>query len=128
MTANAADTARTVTVTIISIWSKLEGLEGRLSGRSENVVYTVDVPAEGSDTDIMERAFMRTNSDDRPMGRRACSTTAGDLMVVDGRHYLVESTGFSALREDQAKAAQALFSSATSLGFNYLVSTGRLPA
>ena len=113
------------TVTIISIWSKIEGLEGRLAGRTENFQYDVEVPIfVGEDTheDLLEKAFELTNRDDRPHGNRCCSTTAGDIMVIEGNHYLVEMSGFHKLYLRESEAIQKLTSRDTSFGYKWLTS------
>ena len=82
----------TSAVTIISIWSKAPEI-----GRNSNVAYTVEVPTQATAEATLERAFALTNQDDRPMARGVCSTSAGDIMVLDGEHYLVESCGYHKL-------------------------------
>ncbi len=117
----------TTTVKIISIWSKIDGLEGRLSHRDHNVEYEVEVPTGSTRAETLEAAYDLTNRDDRPMGNQACSTTAGDIMVLDGQHVLVAPAGFTAITEAQSKAIQALTSSDTSLGMDWLVKRCNIP-
>ena len=121
MTTTAATTAQ---VQIISIWSKIDGLEGRLSKRDHNVEYAVEVELGASVEETLENAYAATNRDDRPMGRTACSTTAGDIMVLDGTHYFVEGCGFRALTVEESAKIQALTSRDTSCGYAFLTSRG----
>lgn len=121
MTTTSAPTAQ---VQIISVWSKIDGLEGRLLGRDKNVEYTVEVEAGRTAEETLENAFALTNRDDRPMGRKACSTSAGDIMVLDGTHYFVEGCGFRALTAEESVKIQALTSRDTSGGYDFLTSRG----
>lgn len=113
-------------VTIVSIWSKIDGLEGRLMGRDKNSVYDVEVELGASVEETLSNAYTLTNLDDRPHGRSACSTTCGDLMILDGVHYFVDGCGFKVLTEEQSAAVQALSSRDTSFGFGYLQEKGLL--
>ena len=74
----------------------------------------------------MENAYALTNRDDRPMGRQACSTTAGDIMVLGDRHYLVEGCGFRPITLAQSSMIQQLTSRDTSFGFEFMVKQGLL--
>lgn len=109
------------TVTIISIWSKIDGLEGKLRGRDQNVAYILEVPAGPTPEATLHMAYALTNADDRPLGTKACSTTAGDIMVLSGQHYFVDWTGFKALSLAQSQAIQQLSSRDTGMGFEWLV-------
>jgi len=119
------------TVTIISIWSKWEGLEGKLAGRDQNFQYDVQVPYEGDNIEtqldaILEGAFVMTNMDDRPNGNRCCSTTSGDIMVVNGIHFLVSPCGFNRLTVEESEAIQKLSSRDTSFGLDWMRRKGLL--
>jgi len=100
-------------VTIISLWSNL---------RWHAPAIRYDVLAQGSDVDAtLEDAFSVTKRPGRPMRGRACSTTAGDLMVLDGRHYLVEPQGFHELTDAEAQAIiEELSPLDTSWGYDWL--------
>lgn len=74
-------------VTIISFWSSLRG------GKAFR--YEVLVPPGETADETLEHAYSETNRDGRPYGKQACSTTAGDVMYLDGQHYLVEAHGLS---------------------------------
>lgn len=113
---NEKSSVKTSEVTIISIWSKAPEI-----GRHDNVTYTVTVPAHENVIDTLEEAFMATNADNRPMGNRACSTTAGDIMVLNNEHYLVAGCGFTKLTETQSTKIQALTSRDTSFGLAFMV-------
>lgn len=117
----------TATVTIISIWSKWEGLEGQLRGRDKNFTYDVEVPCEATPTATLENAFCLTNRDDRPNGNRCCSTTAGDIVVLDGQHYLVAGNGYTPLSPAQSEAIQKLTSRDTSFGLDFMVKHCNIP-
>lgn len=114
-------------VTIVSIWSKWEGLEGKLHGRDKNFVYDVRVPREASQEATLENAFCLTNRDDRPWGARCCSTTAGDVMFLDGEYYLVAGCGFEKLSLAQFEAIEALSSRDTSFGLDFMIKHCNVP-
>lgn len=116
----------TTTVTIISIWSKWDGLEGKLTGRDKNVVYNVEVEAS-DDQSALNEAFAVTNHDTRPVGQIVCATTPGDILIVNGTHYLVEGCGFSKLTPAVSEALQNLSSRDTSMGLAWLLKHGYLP-
>ena len=109
--------AVTVAVTIISIWSKCPGTPGH----ERNAQYAVEVDATGTPYDILDRAFVATNDDDRPLGTEVCSTTAGDIMVLDDQPYLVEGIGFVPVTKAQAFDIEQLDSRETSGGLAYLL-------
>lgn len=110
-----------VLVKVISIWSKMTGAEAALLKRTENHEYTVGVRKGATADHTLEHAFHATNRDDRPHGTTACSTSAGDILVLDGQHYLVEGSGFRAITEAQSTAIQALTSRDTSMGLAWLI-------
>ena len=108
--------AVTAKVTVISLWSKCEGVRGH----ENNATYEVEVPAGGDHIQTLERAFARTNQDDRPKGHEVCSTSSGDILVLDGRHYLVENSGYHELTLTESEMVQKLTSRDTSLGFDFM--------
>jgi hypothetical protein len=116
MTASTVETM----VKIISIWSKWDCLEGVVTGRDQNVEYDVQVPLGDTDLETLDNAFGLTNQDDRPLRHKVCSTTAGDIMVLDGQHYLVEGIGFAPITAEQSAAIQKLSSRDTSAGLAFL--------
>ena len=89
-----AVTNRTKTVTIISLWTR------RTDGPDALHRYDISV-SEQAIGEMLREAYERTNVDGRPMSR-VCSTTSGDLLVVDGVHYLVAAKGFHLLTCEQA--------------------------
>jgi hypothetical protein len=100
-------------VTIISLWSTL---------RWPIPPVQYDVLAQDDDVaSTLEDAFATTNMDGRPMGKQACATTAGDMMVLDGKHYLVEPSGFHKLTEAEAHAIAQLHVLQTCWGYERLV-------
>ena len=100
-------------VTIISLWSTL---------RWPAPPVRYDVLAQDGDVEAtLQDAFAVTNVDGRPMGKQACATTTGDIMVLDGQHYLVEHIGFHALTEAEAQAILQLSVLQTSWGYDRLV-------
>jgi hypothetical protein len=115
-------------VVVTSIWSKIEGAEGRLMGRDKNVVYPVIVKRGETAEDTLENAFVKTNADDRPFGTTCCSTTAGDIMKLDGQDYLVGIFGFHAITADEAAQIAKLSSRDTSFGYDFLVKRGLINA
>ena len=100
-------------VTIISLWSKLRW-------PIPSVQYDV-LARDGDVATTLEDAFATTNVDGRPMGKQACATTAGDMMVLDGQHYLVEPVGFHKLTEREAQAIAQLHVLQTCWGYERLV-------
>ena len=49
---------------------------------------------DDSDLAICEMAFAKFNADDRPTTRTSYSLSVGDVVVVDGRPYMVWVVGF----------------------------------
>jgi hypothetical protein len=109
-----------VRVTIVSLWSKIDGLEGILSHRDHNVTYSIVIPAGDTDEDTLEAAFMLTNLDTRPNAAHACSTTVGDLMLLNRQWWFVDRTGFIAITEAEARQVKELSSTETGRGWAYL--------
>jgi len=87
----------------------------------------VEVPCETSPEATLENAFCLTNRDNRPNGNRCCSTTNGDIMVLDGQPYLVEGSGYSKLSPAQFEAVQALTSRDTSFGLDFIIKHNNVP-
>lgn len=112
---------KTSTVTIISIWSKIDSLEGKLRNRDKNVIYNVTVPTGATAEETLGAAFCLTNADDRPLHDSVCSTTAGDIMVLDTQYYLVERVGFRPVTVAEATQSQQLTSRDTSFGYDFMV-------
>lgn len=107
----------TADVRIISLWSKCEGIPGQ----EDNATYTVRVIRADSAIGTLEAAFRVTNQDDRPRRHNVCSTSAGDIMVLDGNHYLVEGMGFRPLTLVESEKIQKLTSRDTSFGYEFMV-------
>lgn len=103
-------------VDIISIWSKCQ----ELPGHENNFKYTVSVRRNGKAEHMLEAAFRLTNRDDRPLGGEVCSTSSGDIMILDGQHYLVEDFGYHKLTLAQSEQIQKLTSRETSFGYNFM--------
>ena len=100
-------------VTIISLWSKL---------RWPIPPVQYEVLAQDGDVETtLQDAFAVTKVDGRPMGKQACATTTGDMMVLDGQHYLVEHIGFHELTEAEAQAIMQLSVLETWRGYDRLV-------
>jgi len=100
-------------VTIISLWSKL---------RWPIPPVQYEVLAQDGDVETtLQDAFAVTNVDGRPMGKQECATTAGDMMVLDGQHYLVDPEGFHKLTEAEAQAIMQLSALETWWGYDRLV-------
>lgn len=107
-------------VKIISIWSKADG-----SG--SNYVYSIVVPNASTPEGVLENAFRLTNQDSRPQRHVCYSTSAGDIMVLNGQHYLVERTGYAKITREQSHAIQNLTSRDTAFGLNYLIRECHVP-
>jgi len=103
-------------VTIISLWSKLD--------RPIPAVQYDVLARDGDINTTLQDAYVVTNVDGRPMGRQACATTAGDMMVLHGQHYFVEPRGFRKLTEAEAQAVMQLGVLETMWGFDRLVKNG----
>jgi hypothetical protein len=98
------------TVTIISVWSKRH--------KSEPPIR-YDVVAQGDDAhSTLEDAFRLTNV--RSLPPRVAATSTGDLMLLEGQHYLVEDVGFHPLTTSEAKRIEQLGSEDTSKGYDWL--------
>jgi len=107
---------KTAKVTIISIWSK----DPTDSTRQNNVTYTVEVPQSKSCLEILESAFILTNQDNRPMAKKACSTSSGDVMQLCGVSWLVEGSGYHHLAACELDKILKLTSRDTSFGYEFL--------
>ena len=79
--------AATVPVTIISLMSRREDTE-------KAPRYDVQVPLGETDEETLENAFALTNRDDRPLATKVCSTSGGDIMILNGNAYSVAFIGF----------------------------------
>ena len=88
------DNQKTKTVTILSLWT-------RRRDPKRIHQYDVSVPAAQTVEDILEAAYAETNRDGRPLAKVVCSTTAGDVMTLDGTHYLVAGTSFRLLTGEE---------------------------
>jgi len=100
-----------VNVTVISIWSKR-------SADASPFSYSVEVNASSA-KHALDLAFTATNMDDRPFGKQVPSTSVGDILVIDGQHYLVDPDGFSELTLEQSQFIQKrLTSRDTGFGFD----------
>jgi len=115
---------RCAAVTIISIWTKC----AELPGHENNYSYVVIVRRSGKPTHMLDAAFYLTNRDDRPLGNRVCSTSSGDIMVLDGQHYLVEDLGFHKLTLVESEQIQKLTSRDTALGYHFMAKHGLIMA
>ena len=104
-----------VKITIISINSQSEQ-----NGRP-NVQYDVEVEKQSSVNATLDAAFMLTNADNRPFGNSVCSTSTGDILIMNSRHYLVEGCGFKELTLSESLQIQKLTSRDTNFGYDFLV-------
>jgi hypothetical protein len=105
-----------VAVTIISINSKIPNDPKYGS----NKVYTVLVPKSKYVQDVLEEAFMATNIDTRPFGTSVCSTSKGDILILDGQHWLCDRA-WTAITQEQSFQIQQLTSRDTSMGLKFLI-------
>lgn len=105
-------------VHVTSMWAREPGRENRWVPSYPVAVKT------GPVGEMLEEAFWRTNRDDRPLRNSVCSTTAGDLMRVDGRYFLVERCGFKEVSEAEACKIRTLTSRETSWGYDDMKQNG----
>jgi len=112
-------------VTIISITSKAEEL-GR--EHSQNRVYTVGVLAGHTPEQTLEIAWNHTNLDNRPLGRQVCSSSVGDIFILNGEHWFCDSSGFVKITPEQSIQVQNLTSRDTLFGWSWLVEKGLVKA
>jgi hypothetical protein len=120
-------------ITITSLWSKLHP-----ASHNANLTYIVELDAEYDQmlpgenrTDwihrALEAAYALTNRDGRPFARAVCSTSTGDIMVLDGQAYFVEGIGLAALSPAQAAAAARLSVLETYRGYTWLREHNLIP-
>jgi hypothetical protein len=105
---------KTAKVTVISLWSKR-------AGQAVPPAYDVEVSRCPDPVETLNLAWVLTNRDDRPKAKEVCSTSAGDIMVLDGRHYFVDLTGFQPMTQAQSEAVQTLSSQDTGMGWDWLL-------
>jgi hypothetical protein len=105
-------------VTIFSLWTKAA------KNHVKAVRYSVQVPAGRTPQGTLENAFKLTNRDDRR--DTVCSTSAGDLMLLDGQAYLVEFGGYHPLTEAEMTAVLALWPIDTTFGYDWLTEQQKL--
>jgi hypothetical protein len=87
-------------------------------GRTDNFTYEVQVPDGTVPQDALAHAYAMTNEDNRPHGKEVCSTSVGDIMVFDGRHYFVDMMGFKQVTLRQSEIIQKLTSRELCFGFD----------
>ena len=87
----------------------------------DNFEYEVEVTNKGTIEAMLEAAFEQTNLDNRPLGNQVCSTSAGDIMTLGGKHYLVLNMGYQPLSLEESMQIQKLDSRDTSMGYDWLV-------
>lgn len=108
-------------VTIISITSKAEELGKEYS---QNRVYSVGVVPGTSDEQTLEIAWNHTNMDTRPLGRKVCSSSVGDIFILNGEHWFCNSSGFRKITPEQSLQVQNLTSRDTLFGWDWLIEKG----
>jgi hypothetical protein len=98
-------------IEIISIWTKHTATDTPFK-------YNVEVLLSPGDShvDLLDKAFMATNVDNRPHRMEVCSTTEGDLMKLDGQYYLVDDVGFSPVTAEEADKISKLTARETMWG------------
>lgn len=105
------------TVRIYSLYSKLNR-EAILPS------YTVKVFSYADPLLCLRDAFRSTNCDNRPHSNSLCSTSAGDVMSLDGRFWLIEPVGFKELNLREFDTICDLTSRDTSFGYDDLKRSG----
>lgn len=103
------------TVTIISMHSRAYRPAPALPPQ-----YTVEVERRDEAIITLDKAWELTNREDRPRAKEFCSTSAGDLMILDGQYYLVEGGSYHPLTPAEAEAAMKLTTRDTSWGYDDL--------
>jgi hypothetical protein len=86
---------------------------------TDGLAYQVevdDVPVR----QMLSLAWEQTNRDHRPLGKMVCSTTMGDLMLAEGKYFLVDAAGFKEFTPEQALKWQRLDSRDASMGFDWV--------
>ena len=96
---------------------------GIVSRWTDNFSYSVEVPA-GTVPAMLSNAWAKTNRDDRPLGNKVCSTSIGDLLIVDGRHFIVEPFGFTEVSAADAEAWKLVPERDAHFGFTDAVESG----
>lgn len=86
------------TVRIISLWSD----------QRPPFTYTVIVPKETSTEAVLDEAFAETNRDDRPHSQEVPATTCGDILLLDGQHYVVRGIGYEPISDAEVDRLIAL--------------------
>lgn len=86
--------------------------------RTDGFTYNVEV-STGEPMDMLEEAFAITNRDDRPLGRKVCSTSVGDLLAIGERCWVVEPDGFAEISAEEAARWKRTSSRDAIMGFNY---------
>lgn len=84
------------TVTVISLWTR------RFRGQNTPHQYDILVPASPTIKEMLADAYWLTNVDGRPRAKEVCSTTSGDIFILDGNYYLVAAIGFHLLTQAEA--------------------------
>jgi hypothetical protein len=107
-------------VTIISITSKII----EIPERNQNQVYTIGVIPGVSDEQTLEIAWDHTNLDNRPHGRKVCSSSVGDIFILNGQHWFCNSVGFVKITPEQSFEVQQLTSRDVMFGLEWLIEKG----
>lgn len=124
----------TKNVTIISIRSKQGDPISRQTGRDTNFVYEVSARG-GNIEEVLNDAFYFTSTAaDRPLAGRCSATGPGDILVVDGAAWLIETYHrkfhryrFMPLSAEQREAIERLTSDDTSLGLKWMIENRGVP-
>jgi hypothetical protein len=108
-------------VTIMSIWTKRNAADEPFTYSLPIILPLAELDEEQA---ALGAAFAATNNDDRPHGRQCCSTSAGDIMIVDGKYFLVEGHGFEPITFEQSVQIRHLTSRETSFGLQDMLDNG----
>lgn len=99
-------------VTIFSNWTKrLMTKQAEIVNGEQGLLdrYEVWIPDARTVAEALEAAWELTNdANKRPYAQQVCSTTVGDLLLVEGQHYLVTHFYFEPLTEAEAQAIRGL--------------------
>ena len=76
----------------------------RKTWEGECEAVSSDTSQDDYDLAICEMAFSKFNADDRPTARSSYSLSVGDVVVVDGRPYMVWVVGFQPVEIEEWEA------------------------
>jgi hypothetical protein len=107
-----ADAPQTKAVTVVAIRAHLE---------SEPLkVYTITVPEGPTPVATLELARQAGTGENRPLNRFVPPVRPGDIMILDGEHYLVQIASFAKLSQPESIGIQKLSLKESSFGYAFM--------